>query len=79
MVIRMVSVGAPNHTLGRTKHSGNVVDGHTKLEEHSSACVPKDVRRDITAKASKVAGSTPSSALLRGYWTTGVFNDVRRC
>jgi hypothetical protein len=61
MISCMVSIGAPDHALGRPKHSSNVVDGDAELQEHRGACVPKDMGRYIAAKTSKLASGTPSA------------------
>ena len=51
MVLRVVTIGAPDDLFGCPQDASNVVDGYAQLEKHCRAGMPEDVRRNLSVQS----------------------------
>jgi hypothetical protein len=74
----VVTVGAPDHVFSRPQHAGNVVDGHTELEEHRRASVSEDVRGNFGTEGRQFPRRPPRPPLFGLDGAPGIFDGKSR-
>jgi hypothetical protein len=74
----MVAISPPDNVFSRPKDPRDVIYRDSKLQEHGSACMPKNVRCYFGPEARQVACRTPRPPLLRCDWLARPFDHVSR-
>ena len=74
-----MSVGSPDHVLGRAQHAGNIVNRYTKLQEQGCTSMAKDMRGDFRAEPRQFPSGTPRASLLGLNGAPSVFDGILGC